>query len=100
MREVRLRPKARRDLAGIFAYTKSRWSLQQADRYVAAIHKDIQNLRAKPELGRAVRGVQAPIFMRASGSHVVFYLVDDERIDVVRILHESMDFGAHLANET
>lgn len=99
MRELKLRPRARRDLAGIYAYTNENWSPDQADIYVAAIRAELEQIRIKPSLGRPVRGAQASFLRRPSGSHVIFYLVDAERIDVVRILHERMDFLAHLAND-
>lgn len=99
VRDLKLRPRARRDLSDIYAYTEKNWSPEQAERYIAAIRAEFSLIRAKPDLGRAVRGAQAPFCRRASGSHVIFYLVDDDRIDVVRVLHQSMDFTAHLAND-
>lgn len=32
-----------------------------------------------------------------SGSHVLFYCLIDDGIDVVRILHERMDFERHIS---
>ncbi|WP_181258442.1 MULTISPECIES: type II toxin-antitoxin system RelE/ParE family toxin [Nitrosomonas] len=33
---------------------------------------------------------------RKSGRHVVFYRIIDQSILIIRILHESMDYGWHL----
>ncbi|OQW60668.1 MAG: hypothetical protein A4S17_10320 [Proteobacteria bacterium HN_bin10] len=99
MLEVRLRPDARRDLAGIWVYTKRRWSRAQADKYVSAIRAEIGRLCRQPALGRAVNNMQAPFLKRRSGSHVIFYLVSGTTLDVVRVLHANMDFSAHLAND-
>ncbi|GIK50453.1 MAG: type II toxin-antitoxin system RelE/ParE family toxin [Hyphomonadaceae bacterium] len=98
-RELRLRPAARRDLAGIYTYTRRQWSRQQADRYVAALRAELERVRERPEIGRRLRDAQAPFLRRVCGSHVIFYLADDDVLDVVRILHASMDFAAHLAND-
>jgi toxin ParE1/3/4 len=99
MLELRLRPNARRDVAGIWKYTHRHWSRAQADRYVSAIRAEIERLREKPSLGRPVKNAQAPFLKRKSGSHVIFYLVADGILDVVRVLHENMDFTIHLAND-
>jgi plasmid stabilization system protein ParE len=34
-----------------------------------------------------------------SGSHVIFYLVTDFGVEVVRVLHSSMDMYARLADD-
>ena len=97
-RDIRIRPLARRDLAGIWSYSKRQWSIEQAERYLTAINSEIERLRERPELGRPVSNVQLPFFKRASGSHVIFYLMSETRLDVVRVLHSRMDFVAHLAD--
>jgi toxin ParE1/3/4 len=99
MLDIRLRSEARRDLKDVWRYTKQRWSVDQADTYLAKLNADIERLRKKPALGRPVKDAQAPFFKRASGSHVIFFLVHANTLDIVRILHERMDFTAHLAND-
>lgn len=99
MRELRLRRTARRDLAEIYNYTRRRWSRQQADKYLAGIHAEIEQLREKPDIGRPLAGTQADFFRRKSGSHVIFYLAGESILDVVRVLHKAMDFTSHLAND-
>lgn len=99
MFEVRIRPRARRDLSGIWTYTRRRWSVEQANRYLTSIHSEIARLRQNPKLGRPVQNAQAPFLKRACGKHVIFYLIDADALDVVRVLHESMDFSTHLAND-
>lgn len=99
MLDLQLRAAARRDRAGIWTYTKRRWSKDQADRYLAAINPEIERLREKPTRGRPVKDAQAQFLKRNSGSHVIFYLVDKQVLDIVRVLHSRMDFITHLAND-
>ncbi len=66
---------------------------------MAAINAELQRLRENPELGRGVKDAQAPFFRRTAGSHVIFYLVASDTLDVIRVLHASMDFLSHLAND-
>jgi toxin ParE1/3/4 len=47
-------------------------------------------------LGRACPEVRAGYYKIPSGSHLLFYRLVEGGIDVVRILHESMDHGRHL----
>ena len=47
-----LRPKARADLDGIWAYTAETWGLEQAQTYVRALNRAFNRLAKKPELGR------------------------------------------------
>src|SRR5205814_5931185 len=88
MLELRLRPNARRDLASIWSYTSAHWSAIQADRYLTAINREIGRLREKPEIGREVRNLQRPFLKRSCGGHVIFYLVENGTLDIVRVLHE------------
>jgi toxin ParE1/3/4 len=101
MLELQLRSRAKRDLSEIWRYTRQRWSRTQADRYLSLLHAEIETLRRSPTIGRQVNDVQAPFLCRVCGSHVIFYLVDEKTLDVVRVLHVQMDFVAHLAgNDT
>jgi len=97
--KLRLRRRARRDLAEIWGYTKQHWSADQGAIYLAAINAEFERLRQAPLLGRAVSGVQAPFRKRTSGSHVIYYLVGGDTLDVVRVLHSRMDAAFHLAND-
>jgi toxin ParE1/3/4 len=99
MLELLLRPNAKRDLAGIWRYTCKKWSRAQADRYLSSLTAEIERLRRAPSLGRPVSNVQAPFLSRSCGSHVIFFLIEGDRLDVVRILHAQMDFVAHLAGD-
>jgi toxin ParE1/3/4 len=53
-------------------------------------------LVADPHLGRDCGHIRDGYRKYASGSHVLFYRLADDGVDIVRILHERMDFGRHL----
>ena len=96
MAEVALRPKALDDLDGIWEYTVETWGFEQAERYIRAINVTFETLAEKPELGRLYKDVYENLRVYPSGSHLIFYFAAGKGIDVVRILHESMDIDAHL----
>jgi toxin ParE1/3/4 len=91
-----LSPRAQRDLDDIWEHTVKHWGLDQAEFYVHQIGQHVETIAARPLIGRACPEVRAGYYKYPSGSHVLFYRLTDDGIDIVRILHERMDFGRHL----
>lgn len=94
-RGYRLYPLAQADLEDIWSYTASRWSLEQAESYHAAIVAAFEGLAAGSKQGRP-SNVREGDFKYAVGSHLVFYRRSETAIDIVRILHQRMDVTLHL----
>ncbi len=94
-RRYRLSRLAHRDIESIYDYTRQGWSAQQANIYydqIVAVFEalaDGSRQGRDAELGLAV--LKAPV-----GSHVIFYQVSENQIDIIRILHKAMDFSRHL----
>ena len=84
------------DIEAIAAYTFDQWGEQQVDAYMSQIDRTIQAIGDNPAIGRGRFGVPDAIKGRKSGSHVVFYRVQDTTIYIMRVLHESMDHGRHI----
>lgn len=91
-----LTPRARADLDEIWDYTADRWGPEQAETYTRQLWKHIQTVADKPALGRECGEVRAGYRQYPSGSHVLFYRLIDAGIDIVRILHERMDYERHI----
>lgn len=91
----KLSPRAQTDLEEIWLYTFRNWSLEQADRYHNDIMAAIAALAQGAKLGRRA-DIRDGYFKCAVRSHLVFYRQSDAGIDVIRILHRSMDAPAHL----
>ena len=94
--KVRLSAAARRDLSGIWRYTAKRWNDAQADRYVRLIADGFDGLATGAAQGRDASDIRAGYLKLAVGSHLVFYRLGSDAIEVVRILHGRMDFDRHL----
>jgi toxin ParE1/3/4 len=47
-------------------------------------------------LGQECPNVRSGYYKNACGSHVLFYRLTAEGVDIVRILHERMDFERHI----
>jgi toxin ParE1/3/4 len=91
-----LKPRAHADLDEIWDYTADRWGLDQAETYIRRLWNDIQTVADNPSLGRECIEVRPGYRKYPSGSHVLFYRLTDDGIDVVRILHERMDYERHI----
>tara|TARA_R110002072_G_scaffold81181_5_gene186072 strand:- start:2945 stop:3241 length:297 start_codon:yes stop_codon:yes gene_type:complete len=91
VRRIGLRPSARRDLADIWIHTANHRGLDQAERYFGAIRREIESLGEFPERHPAHPSRHGNFRKAASGVHFVFYLVFEEEIEVVRMLHARMD---------
>jgi toxin ParE1/3/4 len=93
---VALSPRAQADLDEIWDYTEDCWGLDQAETYTRQLWKDIAIVANRPSLGRECNEVRRGYRMYPSGSHVLFYRQAADVIDVVRILHERMDYERHI----
>ena len=95
MADYQLSPLAERDLEDIWRYTYQQWSEGQANSYFDVIIAAIKQLASGASKGRAV-DIQGGYLKHAAGKHCVFYKETDTSIEVIRILHQSMDFDRHL----
>lgn len=89
-------PRAAIDLDDIWNYTAARWGLEQAETYARRLWRDIQDLATRPTTARPCFDVRDRYYCSRSGSHVIFFRLSGDDVDVVRILHERMDFERHL----
>lgn len=76
-------------------YTAERWGLDQAETYTRALWQRIEEVAERPAMGQECPDVRAAYHKIPCGSHVLFYRLAADGIDVVRILHERMDFERH-----
>lgn len=95
--DVTIRPAATRDLEAIATYTKQQWGVRQAQRYIATLRIDIESLADFPMRHALYHNSEGQEFRKlSSGHHLVFYTVDQDMVQVIRILHERMDIDRHL----
>lgn len=97
-RSYRLSPQAERDLEEIWTYTCRTWSRRQADQYHADLITAIDRLARGQLTGRAVDDLRPGYLKYPVGQHVLFYRLNINFLDVIRILHQRMDVPAHLSN--
>jgi toxin ParE1/3/4 len=90
-----LSPRAQVDLDEIWDYTAEKWGNDQAERYIRLLQHGIETVASDPRRGSSCDEIRSGYRKYLVGSHVVFYRLTSDGIDVVRILHSRMDFKAH-----
>ena len=89
---------ANRDIENIWVYTFKNWSLEQADRYLNLIIDEIEYLTKSPHSGKDYSQIRKGYFRSRVKSHFIFYKINlkDEKIEIIRILHQRMDIKSRL----
>ncbi len=91
----RLSPLAVADLECIWLYSRQTWSADQADRYHRSIIKVLEDVATGRKRGRPVAA--RPGYLRcAVGAHMIYFRMGDDRVEVIRVLHQRMDVAAGL----
>lgn len=94
-RGYRVLPRAEQDLEEIWLYSFKEWGQSQADRYLATCIGAFERLADGHSQGRTV-SIRSGYLKHAVGAHMVYYRILSDTIEIVRILHQSMDTEQHL----
>ena len=92
----RLTPRAAADLDAIADYTLERWGVAQLENYLRSLNRRFEWLADNPLAGRERNDINPGYRSYPQGSHIVFYVVSDEFVDIIGIPHRSMDIGPEL----
>ena len=90
--------KAVSDLEEIWLYTVEKWSAEQADRYYNLIFDEINYICKNNTAGKSMGHVRKGYRASKVKSHLIFYRVINDTVEVIRILHEQMDIENRLGN--
>ena len=90
--------KAVEDIENIWFYTLETWSVQQADRYYNLIFDEIEYIAKHPLSGTDYDYIRKNYRCSKVKSHLIFYRYkkEEEFIEIIRILHQSMDIEERL----
>ncbi len=105
---IRLADQAEQDLLEIIKWTAKNFGIQQAEHYAESITLAIEALHDGPEIlgtkvrGDITKGIHTLHVARQGrkGRHfVVFSVSEGHIINVLRLLHDSMDLAKHLPED-
>lgn len=87
------------DLAEIYRYSFKWFGEARADAYFLGLRDSLRTLADNPGLGRPVGYLRSGLLQHSHAKHVIFYLVEDTGIFVVRVLHQAMDSERHIGKK-
>lgn len=90
--------KAVSDLEDIWLYTVDKWSVAQADRYYALIIDEIEYICKNVHSGKSMENIRKGYRATKVKSHLIFYRIIKDTVEIIRILHERMDIENRLAD--
>lgn len=94
--QILFSPKAKQDLNDIWDYSLENWGLVKAESYLRDISAKLNLVSDNLEVSQYIDFVREGYRKVVVNSHVVFFKVNDDRIEVIRILNHKMDFDRHL----
>ena len=92
-RKVRLSAEAEDDVRSILQYSLQMWGPSQRDAYQLAFHERLADLATYPLLGQPREEIFPGCRTLSIRRHIAYYLVANEAVLIVRILHERRDPG-------
>lgn len=84
------------DLAKTYEYGIETFGLKQAQTYLLGLHDMFQTLADTSKMGRDASEYGERLKRFSYKSHIVFYMINDTGVFVVRVLNQQMDFERHL----
>ena len=92
MAKFKLTNNAVKDLSDIWHHTVEAWSESQADKYYELLLNACSSIAKKPQIGKVYEEIYPELKGKRTSKHIIFYRVmDDQSIEITRILHERMD---------
>ncbi len=90
---LRIRPKANADLSEIYEYSYREFGSRRADQYIRQLDVAFQSLVDELALGNDYSHIRPDLKGYSVVSHVVFFKRTDYGVNILRVLHKSMDYG-------
>jgi toxin ParE1/3/4 len=99
MSDYTLSNKAAADLEDIYLFTRKTFGEAKADAYFSSLSDCLDLLAETPRLGHRAGHIVPELFCHLHASHLVFYMIEQNGIFIVRILHRSMEPARHLTED-
>lgn len=96
MVNFRLLPEAEIDLESVWLYTAESWGVDQAHFCLDGLVDIFQILSNNPLMCRERIEFTPPVYIHHHAHHLVVFILPETGIDIVRVLHESMDIDGQL----
>ena len=98
MKRYILSSEAKTDIINIRKYTTRQWDEAQTEKYSLQLRERMRWLADNPMLGRARDEVKEGYRSFREGSHIIFYRVAGNVIEIIGIPHQNMDIEQNLSD--
>ena len=94
--QLHFSPASKADLKGIFQFGLSRWGRTNSVNYLDRLEEHAWLLTEQPFVGVERKDLQTSLRSLPAESHILFYRVVSNRIEILRILHKKQDPSSNL----
>ncbi len=84
------------DISNMYEFGIGKFGLDQAQKYIVGLHKLFQTLADNSSIGRDASEFLPSLKRFVYKSHIIFYLITDSGVFIIRVLSQSMDYERHL----
>ncbi len=89
--------KAKDDLLEIGRFTQKEWGTIKRNHYLKQLDDCFTQIAENPQLGIKIDFITGGYRKFPQGSHLIFYkLSDSDTVEIIRVLHKSMDVESKL----
>ncbi|QIE43869.1 type II toxin-antitoxin system RelE/ParE family toxin [Meridianimarinicoccus aquatilis] len=85
------------DIRNIARYTQDTWGRDQRRRYLDGLNQKFDILAAMPEMAAERRDFHPPVRIHHYEKHLIVYVIADEGILIMRVLHQNMNVTAQMS---
>ena len=96
MSKYLLSPEAQKSLLNIKTYSVKTFDKKRTTIYLKALRDRMRALSESPLMGIARNEIKDGYYSYFEGSHTVYYRIKETHIDIIDILHQSMEPSTHL----
>ncbi len=96
MMQVIISPEAESDLKEIGIFTEQNWGPKQRKKYLEQLVQRMHFLAAHRALAKRRNDLPDAPYSFHESKHVIFFREVSQGIEIIRVLHEAMDFPRHL----
>ncbi len=89
-------PAAKADLQDIYQYGLQQWGQKQSDNYLQNLKEQLWMLARQPFVGAERPELLPGMRSLPVASHILFYSVTPDAVEVIRVLHGRQDPRQHL----
>lgn len=98
MTQIQFTNAARQDLKNIFSYTIHTWGKPQAQKYSEQLKQHVKKIAQNAAFCKPVLHGQRNLKQSTVGRHLIISEQTEDKLLIVRILHEAMDIPRHISS--